>query len=464
MEAITLKARGKRFQKRSTLFYLALMLCIFPVLAACSGNNNAKPSPTPAGTQTAAPTAAQTAEPTPEPPKDPVTLTLMGWNIGTFGPVIDKFEEMHPWITIETTNKINGYIIKNVVSGEKVDIILVDNGLSEWMAGDLLVDMKPFVEKDQRIQSAKTVDNLLKSFETGGKQYAMPYSDIPMWIVVNKELLNKYGIDMPSNDWTYDDLLEAAKKATNSANNDWGGHGLNQLADYRAMANGSAGGWRLMNAEGTQSVAHTPAVMADLQWVQELTTKWHIQPTSEEMASLGIPGNPAEAFLNGNILFFVGADWELEGLKQATFEWDVLPMPKGTVKQATVHQSGSIAIPSASEHIEEAFMFISFLFDVEAQKKFIETGSAAFVKDPALDNYYDQVPIWQGKNIEAIKRSADMCCFSNDPIITELGDLVGKVNGPIYGMLQNGGNLSEIIPAVEAYNEKADLTRRKLSW
>jgi len=462
MEAMSMKAFWKQLRSRNTLLGLSLIILILPILAACSKNGSNNPAPTATATQTAQSTE-QTTTPTPETPKDPVTLTMMGWNIGTFGPVIEKFEEMYPWITIETTNKINGYIIKNVIAGEKVDLILVDNGLSEWMAGDLLVDMKPFVEKDQRIQSAKTVDNLLKSFETGGKQYAMPYSDIPMWIVVNKELMTKYGITMPSNDWTYDEFLEVAKQATNSANGDWGGHGLQQLAEFRAMANGNAAGWRYMNEDSTQSVAHTPGVMADLQWIQELTTKWHIQPNAEEMASLGISANPAEAFLNGNILFFVGADWELEGLKQASFEWDVLPMPKGTVKQATVHQSGSISIPSNSEHIEEAFLFISFLFDIEAQKKFIETGSAAFVKDPALDNYYDEVPIWQGKNVDAIKLSADMCCFSSDPNTVDLGSLAG-INNEISTMLLNGGNLSELIPKIEAYNTKAIETRGRLAW
>jgi multiple sugar transport system substrate-binding protein len=139
-------------------------------------------------------------------------------------------------------------------------------------------------------------------------------------------------------------------------------------------------------------------------------------------------------------------------------------MPKGKKQQATIHQAGPIAIPKSSKYKEEAFLYISYLFDVEAQKSNIETGSSAFVKDPALENYFGEVPIWKGKNVDALKLSANMCCFSSDPRTVDLGDLAGKVNAGIDKAIQEGGNISTMFPAVEAYNTKALETRKTLGW
>ncbi|MDF2652814.1 MAG: hypothetical protein K0Q73_8619 [Paenibacillus sp.] len=456
-----MKFRKKSSRKFAIISTVILLLAFLPILAACSGGDSNKPS-----SPTVSPTGSASTAATPTPAKkDPVTLTVLTWNAGPFQKLFDKFHEKYPWITIQANTKINGGIIKNVIAGDAADLVFLDNGLSEWMSGDLLEDLTPYIKKDQRIQSAKKVDNLLESFATGGKQWTVPFSDIPMWIIVNKDLMKKYGMTMPKNDWTYDDFLTMAKKATNTAANDWGMIGMgDEFTSILTMANGSADNYRYMNKDSSQSVAHTPAVLEDLKWSQDLSNKWHVQPNNAEAKQLGFAGVAEEAFIKGNFLFMLGADWMLETVQKAKFEWDVLPMPKGKKQQATIHQAGPIAIPKASKHKEEAFLYISFLFDIEAQKTMIETGSSAFVQDPVLENYFGEVPLWKGKNVDALKLSAKMCCFSSDPRTVNLGDLVGKVNGPIAKMILDGGNFSTLIPAIEAYNTKALETRKTLGW
>lgn len=402
----------------------------------------------------------------PEEEKEPVTLTLHTWFVGPNQALFDKFHEMYPWITIEANTNINEAVINNIIAGEESDLVFLDAGLSQWMSGDLLEELTPYIEQDERIQNANLVEGFLESFQTGGKQYTVPYSDIPMWIVINKDLMEKYGMEMPSNDWTYEDMLEMAKKATNPAAGDWGMIGMTgELAQILTMANGSADNYRYMNEENTQSLLDTPAVMEDLKWVQELSTRWHVRPNSEEMAQYGFEGDPGTTFLKGNFLFMIGADWYLPGLNEnASFEWDVLPMPRGKERQATVHQAGPIAIPKASKHKEEAFMYISFLFSDEAQKLMIENGSNAFVINDTLNSYYDQVDMWQGKNVEAIRMAQNMCCFSKDPTIVDFTDYVWGPIAKLDPMLLDGGNLDEVIPHVEAYNKKAIESREALGW
>lgn len=454
--------KSRKTKLRSSLLTVLTFLLVLTACSGGGGGNSATEKPKDPPMQT----EEKKLDPTPSQPKnkDPVTLKLHTWFVGPNQALFDKFHEMYPWITIEPVTKINGGIIKNIVAGEESDLVFLDNGLVEWMSGDLLEDLTPYVQKDERIKNAKTVPGFLEAFQTGGKQYTIPYSDIPMWVVVNKDLLKKSGQEMPSNDWTYDQMLEMAKKATNPSANEWGGIGLSgDLSQIMPIANGNAANYRLMNEDMTQSVANSPGVLADLKWVQELTTKWHIQPTPEEAKSLGFDQDGA--FYKGNFLFMIGADWYLPGLKENTsFEWDVLPMPKGKVTQATVHQAGAIAIPKASKHKEEAFMYISFLFSEEAQKTMIENGSGAFVRTPELDSYYDQVDVWKGKNVEAIKMNGNMPVFSRDPAITEFSYLRDGVLGRITTKLAKGGDFNEIIPFVEKYNTNAAAARKALGW
>jgi len=460
---------GKRFIRHYRLASLIAIIALLPLFAACSGGGsggNASPSASsPPASSSPQASASESPSATPDAEREPVTLTVLAWFIGPNQTLFDKFHEMYPWITIESNTNIDKAVVNNVIAGEKADLVFLDAGLSQWLSGDLLEELTPYIEKDPRIQAAVMQDGFMDSFKTGGKQWVLPYADIPMWVIVNKEMLHKYGLEMPGLDWTYDDFLEMAKQATDPAANDWGISGMiDEFTNILTMANGSAPNYRYMNEDRSASLANTPAVLEDLKWSQELTTKWHVRPSDIEREKLGMQGDPVEVFLQGNSLFTLGADWYLETLKKADFEWDVLPMPAGKAKQATIHQTGLISIPKASKHKEEAFLYLSFLFSNEAQKTMIENGSGSWVQDQELHNYYAQAPVWQGKNVDAVRRSSEICCYSPDASIADLVTLVDTVNGPIASMITKGGDFSSRIPAVEAYNLKAAETRKALGW
>lgn len=454
---------------------IAVLLVAMVFLSACTGGGAAggsdpEPEQTPpAATNDAETPPADKPEPEPKPEdKEPVELTIHGW---FFSPAlkatIAAFMKEHPWITIKENTSINQAVINNIIAGEESDLVILDRGLTEWVSNgnDLLEDLTPYIAVDERIQNADLVEGVLESFTTGGKTYALPWTDIPMWIAVNKEMLKKYGMEMPSNDWTYEDLLEMAKKATNKDANDWGMFGLaGDLKDIMAIANGSAGSARLMSADKTKSVADTPEVLADLQWAQDLIQKWNVQPNAKQIQDNGFNNDPAVNFVNGNVLFITGVDWILPTLQTATFEWDVLPFPRGTERQVTLHQVGPMSMTKASKHKEEAFMFLSYLFSEEAQKLSIDNGSGSWVKSPAIAAHYDQASMWSGKNIEAVKWSAQNCCYWNDMNVMDLGDYVNSVSARINKIMTEGGNFSDVIPYVEEYNRKAADTRKALGW
>jgi len=124
---------------------------------------------------------------------DPVELTIHAWFLSpSIKAAIDLFMETYPWITVKHNGSINQYIINNIVAGEDSDIIFLDHGLSQWITGgnDLLVELTPYIQQDERIQEAKLNEGMMEAHMVGDKIYTLPFADIPMWIAVNKDLLD----------------------------------------------------------------------------------------------------------------------------------------------------------------------------------------------------------------------------------------------------------------------------------
>lgn len=463
-------------RKKVFSLLMACMLIAVLVLSACSKqetNDGAKEGDK--GTVEQGKENQQPEEQKPEGTKPeeqkPVTLRLLTWFVGQYQQEFDLFHKKYPWITIEplVVGGDGDMMAKQAAlqaAGDSADLTWIQD-LSSWIKDGLLEDLTPYVAADQTIKNADVAEGFIDAFKTGDKMYAMPFSKIAEWILVNKDMMQKKGLEMPSNDWTYDQFLDLAKKGTDAAAGEYGIANdalfLQQFKWSVPVANGNADNLVYMNGDLTQSVANNPAVINDLRWVQELTTKWHVMPTPEEAQKVGWDGN--NAFLTGKALFALGADWTLPGLvKEAKFNWDILPMPKGKAKQVTTQILGPIGVLAASKNKEAAFKWISFQFELEAQKWMLENGSNTYVNHPDLDKYIEEVPLWKGKNVEAVKIANKMCCNlpgANVPLWSKYG---GEVDNAFGAMLQTGGDLSSVIPAVDNWNKETLAARKELGW
>jgi len=454
---------------------LAVVLVLTLFLTACSKNDPQATGESNKGeTQTPGNTGTETGEKAgkdqngdvPPEKRDPVTLKYVTYFVGQYQKEFDMFHEKYPWITIEpiVNNDVLGTVVSMVAGGEAPDLAIVDN-MTSFIKQDLLEELTPYIAKNEIIQTAKVRNNFKEIYKIDDKTYALPVSDVPYWIAVNKDMLEKHGMEMPSLDWTYEDFLEMAKKATDPSAGEYGlsnDSSFNyELAMIRSLANGSSPNPRFLNEDLSESVLQSPEVAADVQWVKDLVYKWHVRPTPEEAEKYG--WDASNNFLAGKSLFGMGADWFVPGYNEnANFEWDVLPMPTGTKIQATLHLNGPFAVMKASKHKEEAFLWLAFQFEMEAQKWMIDNASIAFVDDPELSSYYDSVDIWKDKNVDAIKRTAEICCYTKDPAVMDFEWYMTNVSYPLVDYFRNMKELSEVIPAAEQYKKIASDARNAL--
>ncbi|WP_198156146.1 ABC transporter substrate-binding protein [Paenibacillus sp. D9] len=444
--------------KKTIHSVLGTVLALSFVLAGCSGNsaNNAPASGSPAPS-TAADTDAAGGGGGAEEKHDPVTLRFISWK-DSYNELYELFHRKYPWITIQqipvNSQPIMEIIAAQEAAGTPADVTEIDSDLITFQQNGLIEDLTPYIDKSDIFKNAKFPEGFFDTMTFKGQKLAVPMVDVPMWVLVNKDLLAKHGVDMPGNDWTYDDFRDVAKQITDP---DAGEYGVTtqpeiqmRLLSTKAIADGHADNLQYMNKDLTQSLLSTPDVINDAKWLREFVTK---DGSMQSEAAAAASGGVTKEFINGKTGFAIGGDWVLPTLKEkAAFSWDVLPFPKGKVSQPGYSIYGPLALLSGSKHKEEAFLWLSFQFTKEAQKWKIDQGANASVVDPELTAYYDQAPIWQGKNIEAVKIAQKNAYIQ--PGLTVPGWNEYNYNNIVNDIVFGDRDINDLIPETEAWNKK----------
>ena len=140
---------------------------------------------------------------------------------------IERFEESHPGVTVRYTSGIekkdySEWCAKRLLEGEMPDVFMaLDTDFNQYCSLGILQELNTFMESDPEFQSEEifqTAIDIGKGMEE--IQYALPYEVVPTMLFVNKTLLRQEGIEMPQQDWTWDDFLEICRKVTKDTDGD----------------------------------------------------------------------------------------------------------------------------------------------------------------------------------------------------------------------------------------------------
>lgn len=140
---------------------------------------------------------------------------------------IQRFEKSHPGIEVRYTSGIekkdySEWCAKRILEGKMPDVFMVlDTDFNQYCSLGILQELNTFMESDPEFQSEEifqTAMDIGKGMEE--IQYALPYEVVPTMLFVNKTLLRQEGIEMPQQDWTWDDFLEICRKVTKDTDGD----------------------------------------------------------------------------------------------------------------------------------------------------------------------------------------------------------------------------------------------------
>lgn len=229
----------------------------------------------------------------------------------------------------------------------------------------MLEKLDSYIQRDDDLQVKNYFTPALKSGQMDKQQYALPYESVPTMMYVNKTLLDKFGIALPKNDWTWDDFYAICEKVTMDRDQDGSldTFGVYGYGWQNALASNDA---TIFNASGTSATLANDKVYEAVAFTRKLEELNQGQSINSDMFDKGMVAFCPMKF--SEYRTYKPYPWRVK--KYTNFEWDCIPMPAGP-KGDNVSQLDtlSMGISASSSHKRLAWEFLKTLcYDTTAQK------------------------------------------------------------------------------------------------
>ncbi|GAB4528249.1 MAG: ABC transporter substrate-binding protein [Anaerolineae bacterium] len=239
-------------------------------------------------------------------------VTLQVWT-GASSPVenefkeaqIAAFEEAYPNVDVELliSPDYGTQIRAAFASGDYPDVFTVGQAdFPQWQSDGLLASGAEFIEEQDDIY-----EGLRNAFSAEEELYCAPKDFSTLALFYNRDYFDAAGIDYPTEEWTWEDMMMAAEATTGIED---GVVGLSAAADkFRWMAFFYANGAQIFDEEGNVAFDSEAAVEA-LDFYQnfveegfgalpaDLNAGWNGEAFGQGSAAMTIEGNWAIGYLN----------------------------------------------------------------------------------------------------------------------------------------------------------------------
>ncbi|MBO0995337.1 ABC transporter substrate-binding protein [Bacillus sp. SD088] len=343
---------------------------------------------------------------------EPVTLLMMThWNDEQFAtyfkePIEAKFDH----ITMEHVQSRWDEIEENVFAKQLYPDLIMTSVSAEYLEMELLLDLTPYIEETgfdlERLEPS--ILDYLKEQSNEGELNGLPLIRPEYALVYNPDIFDLFGVDYPTDDMSWDEVIELARKVTG----EMGG------VQYRGLHPGNFD-FMMRQTETAKLVdpdTHEPIIDKNeafkiyLQRLEEIyAIPGNSFDTVEEMkdergVDLMRRGQLAMAADRAFAGAYVGAAVD-NGLN---FDFVTYPRWGGEFGDYGPNEPGNgIVATTSSKHPREAFRVIEYLLSDEYQMVKSENGDLPSVVTPEVreafmkgNEHYDD--ILKDKNLEAI--------------------------------------------------------------
>jgi multiple sugar transport system substrate-binding protein len=316
---------------------------------------------------------------------DEVTITVWSldddkqpaWNLAK------EFDEKEPGIKVEYRqiqfDDVVSEAMRAYSTGQAPDIIAIDNPEHALFASrGAFLDLTDMIAKSSVIKKENYFPGPLNSVTWDGKLFGVPKATNTIALYYNVDMFKAKGLDPDKPPKTWDELVDAARKLNDPANNVYGlafsakanEEGTFQFLPWAQMG---GGGYDHINTEGAIHGLEIWKTLLDEKLASPDTL------TRGQWDSTG-------TFNSGNAAMVISGPWELNRMSQeAKFDWRVtlMPVPKEGVEPSSAMGDFNWAIFSTSKHPAEAFKALEY-FASQDDKMFKNYGQLPARSDIAL--------------------------------------------------------------------------------
>lgn len=232
-------------------------------------------------------------------------------------------------------------------------------------------------------------DALKDMYKYEDNQYGIPKDwDLgALWY--NKEIFDQAGVDYPTNDWKWDDMVEAARKIKDS--NIEGVWPIAAPADTQTIVYDTipqAGGY-VINEDKTKSGYDSPEAIEGVKaWVDLVEEE--LSPNLQTLEDT----KPVELFKAGKLAMVIEATWNVPEFMQdenIKDKIDIVEYPYIKEKAVTIHGL-SYCMPKSSADNEAAKDFLAYLASPEINDLWAESGTVIPANENSLDKWLNSYP------------------------------------------------------------------------
>ena len=305
-------------------------------------------------------------------------LTVVTWDATTTAYLTaqkEAFEASHPGVTIEYVDCESGneYGVKvstMLAGGDTSDVIMLkeNDQVVQWQASGFAAPLTDYIGS----YDMSGFVGIEKNYAIDGVQYGIPFRS-DFWVLFyNKDLFDAAGVEYPTNDMTWDQYAELAKKLTDKGKDIYGTHYHTWLS---TVAN-----WAVCGTDYTLADGNYDNLLYFYKLYQDLEDYGACMSFADLKAS-GL--KYGAAFENGNIAMMPMGYWQvstfINDIKAGTasLNWGIVAVPhaEGVAAGSSFGNMTGVMMNAKSEKKDLAWEYMSWLCGPEGAKATASVGA-----------------------------------------------------------------------------------------
>ena len=265
--------------------------------------------------------------------------------------------------------------------GQMPDVFWMHSNTAQmYMENDLLLNLDDYIASDDAIDLANYYDGIVQLYNSNGVQYALPKDHDTIALLYNKAIFDKYGVEYPTDDWTWEDVQAAAAAITEAGAADG-------IYGYAINTSNNQDGWyNIVYDYGAQIITddHKGTTIGSEEGKAAMEMLRQILEVAAPQTTVAETGTDS-LFLSGLAAMISQGSWMIntfyKGENSADYAWAMLPYHDANGNGAcdegerfSAYNGLGWAAAYNTADPDAAYSLISFFCNEENQKKQAELG------------------------------------------------------------------------------------------
>ncbi|MHB0875249.1 MAG: ABC transporter substrate-binding protein [Anaerolineae bacterium] len=311
--------------------------------------------------------------------------------------MLDRFQESNPNIRVFFTSDpvdLETRMLSDMEAGIAPDVFQgCCTHFPTWAQQGHCLDLRPFIWEDL---DQATIDEWdpaqYRALSTrDGLQFGLPKYHGALALFYNRDIFDRFGLDYPDGEWTFDDYLAAMLRISAGRTGDgsdvWGS--MFDISWDRIQVHvNSWGGHFVDPGDPTVCCMCGPQALSAMEWLRARLWDDRSMASPRDVGYLDTAG----AFAAGQLAMVEDGSWSLRPiLANAKFRVGVAPFPVGPVRRATLATSDGFGIYSRTKYPEAAWELMKFLIGKDYGRAMAEASFLQPARDSLLPEWMDLV-------------------------------------------------------------------------